>query len=364
MPHSGFILALGLAGALLAGPGHAQEPRLPLVGVTAITLTADIQAMVDGILDSLAAAGHRDGENIAVEVASAEADIARAGEIVRAFERRDARVLVAITRPSIDAALDADSRMPIVAAGLGLDAATVYTNLRRRQGLTGVANGDTHDDQFAMIRALAPRTRTVAIPIDPDDGDMDSRLRVMTAAARGHDLDIVALPVSVRRNAVSSVIETLDADDTVVLLDRGLLPGAPVESLVAATGAQDLPLFASDEESVIRGALAAMVVEPYGIGEQIGARVAEILDQPAAARRPFERARATHMVVNQEARSLVDLAALESVVPAVRRSVLDWADDLGPRPRVKPSVPEAPAPLGVATGEPPIPRSRPPIPTR
>jgi putative ABC transport system substrate-binding protein len=362
MPRTGFILALGLAGALIAGNGHAQEPRTSLVGVTAIAVDAEIQAVIDGIRDHLDAVARERGEDIVVEVVSAEADPARAGEIVREFERRDARVIVAITRPSIDAALDAQVRVPIVGAGIDTDTAAQYANLRRRQGLQGVANGATHDDQFAMIRALAPRTRTVAIPIDPDDGDIGERLRVLTAAARNNDFDVVPLPVSVRRNAVGAVIETLDPLDTVALLDRGLLADAPVEALVAATGAQGLPLFASDEESVIRGALAAMVVEPYGIGDQVGARVAAILEAPDTARRPFERARAAHMVVNQEARSLVDLAALEAAAPPTQRSLLDWADDLGPRPRIKPTVPDAPEPLGVPTGEPPVPRERPPVP--
>jgi putative ABC transport system substrate-binding protein len=363
MPRTGILIALALLGALFVTPVRAQTPRAPLIAITAITIDAEIQAMIDGIQDSLAERGYRPAENIEIEVANAEADPARAVEIVREFARRDARVVVAITTPSIEAALEVETRIPLVGAGLSLDDAAHYTNDRRRRPLTGVASGDTHGDQFEMIRALAPDTRTVAVPLDPSGGDIVARLSPLTAIARTLDLSVVPLPVSLRQKAVSNTIRELDPASSALFLDLDLLPGAPVEALAAAAGARGLPLFASTEDSVIRGALAAMVIEPHDVGEQVGALVALILEEPAAARAPFERARASLMIVNQEARALIDLTDDEPFTDDARRSIIDWADITGPRPRVKPSAPEEPEPLGISSGaEAPTPRARPPAP--
>ena len=284
---------------------------MPFVAVTTITNNAEIQAIIDGMRDELAKRGRWPGDTITIEIADAEADTARAAEQVRAFVRRGAEVLVAISEPSIKAAAAANSRLPLVVAGVSLETAEAHKRSRRRRTVTGIVSGDTHNEQFELIRNLAPKTKTVAVPVDPIDGNIQARLRNLTAAARRQGLTIMALPISVLQNAVSNRISELDPGTSVILLDRGLLPAAPVEALAAAAETRKLPLFATDEDSVIRGALAAMVVEPFGIGVQLGNLVARILDEPAASRAPFERARASHLVVNQDARARVDIAALE-----------------------------------------------------
>ena len=360
-----FALTIALS-AILAGAANVRaqdrqpEKQMPFVAVTTITSNAEIQAIIDGMRDQLAKRGRWPGDTITIEVADAGADAARAKEQVRAFIRRGAEVLVAISEPSIEAAVAANSRLPLVVAGVSLEAAEAHKRGRRRRMVTGIVSGNTHNEQLALIRKLTPETKTIAVPIDPIDGNMQARLRNLNAAARRQGLTIMPLPVSVLQNAVSNRISELDPETSVILLDRDLLSAAPVEALAAAAETRKLPLFATDEDSVIRGALAAMVVEPFGIGVQLGNLVARILEDPAASRAPFERARASHLVVNQDARALVDVSALERDPSSTRRSVVDWANIAGPRPRIKPSMPDQPPPLGVARGiDVPTPRSRP-----
>jgi putative tryptophan/tyrosine transport system substrate-binding protein len=360
-----FALTVGLiAGA--SGVEHARAQskpdaqKIPFVAVMTITSNADIQAIIDGMRDQLATHGRWPGHTINIEVANADANAARATEQVRAFVRRGADILVAITAPSIEAAVAANSPLPLVVAGVSLETAEAYKRQRRRRTVTGIVSGDSHSEQFALIAKLAPETKTVAVPVDPIDGNIQARLKRLTFTARRQGLTIMPLPVSVLQNAVSNRISELDPQTSVILLDRSLLPAAPVEALAAAAESRKLPLMATDEDSVIRGALAAMVVEPFGIGVQLGNLVARILDEPAASHTPFEPAKATHLVVNQDAGALVDIAALERDTPSAQRSVVDWADIAGPRPRIKPSVPDQPPPLGLARGiDVPTPRPRP-----
>lgn len=358
-----------LAAGLIAGAGGVEQARaqskpdaqkIPFVAVMTITSNADIQAIIDGMRDQLATHGRWPGDTIIIEVANADANAARATEQVRAFVRRGADILVAITAPSLEAAVAENSRLPLVVAGVSLETAEAYKRQRRRRTVTGIVSGDSHIEQFTLIAKLAPETKTVAVPVDPIDGNMQARLKRLTVTALRQGLTIMPLPVSVLQNVVSNRISELDPQTSVILLDRSLLPAAPVEALAAAAESRKLPLLATDEDSVIRGALAAMVVEPFGIGVQLGNLVARILDEPVASRTPFERAKATHLVVNQAAGALVDVAALERDTSAAQRSVVDWADIAGPRPRIKPSVPDQPPPLGVARGiDVPTPRPRP-----
>ncbi len=353
--------------ALLAasGSGRAQTDEAPLIGVTSIAFSADIQAIVDGMRDRLAERGLVSGRNISIHVRDAGADGSKAEQVVREFDEAGARMIVAITTPSIRTALEAGSRIPVVGAGLPLEEATALNSRYRRRPVTGIADSDTQNDQFALIRLVAPEVNTVAVPVDPARGELSAQLKETTANARSHNIAVVPLAVSIERNAIDGTVRELNPNDTALLLDRKLLPDAPVEALAAAAGQHKLRLFAADEESVIRGALAAMVVEPFGIGQQLGDVVADILERPSAARLPFQRARASHLVLNEDGRALIDVAAIEESIAKAQRSVIDWAEGTGPRPRVKPAIPEPPPPLGVVRGiKVPTPRSRPPIPER
>lgn len=361
-----FAILLALVPILLFPAGRtamAQDETPPLIGITAITISAEIQAVIDGLRDRLAERGYRPQKNIAFDIRDSTADTSKASNVIRAFADLDVEVIVAITNPSIEIALAHDNRIPIVGSGLTMAQAWQITRDHRRRPITGIAEGDTLYDQLALIGILAPEATTVAVPVDPQNGPLTEQLKELVAVARVQNLAVTPLPVSVAENAVDENIRTADPDTTALFLDVTLLPNAPVEALAAAAAGQQLRLFSNSEDAVIRGALATMVIEPYGIGQQLGDVVADILENPTAARRPFERARASHLVFNEEGRAVLDVTAIETEIADRQRSAIDWAETSTPRPKVKPAIPEAPPPLGVVRGiKVPTPRSKPPTP--
>lgn len=194
----------------LAQSSTASDQTAPLVGVTSITFSAEIQAVVDGMRDRLAERGFRPGETVDYVVRDAGADGGEITNVVRDFASRNVHVIVAITTPSIQAALASKNRIPIVAAGLPAMQAREISNAYRRRAVTGISDGDTREDQFALIDILAPEIQSIAIPVDPDRGPIAAQIQNLTAIARGHDLSVIPLPVSIRQNAVGSEINSLN----------------------------------------------------------------------------------------------------------------------------------------------------------
>ena len=83
---STLILALSLWVAFLPAPqAGAQSPDRtpPKIGITAITFSAEIQAVVDGLRDRLAERNFRPGQTIEFLIRDSTADTARAAEVVR-----------------------------------------------------------------------------------------------------------------------------------------------------------------------------------------------------------------------------------------------------------------------------------------
>ncbi|HCP00285.1 MAG TPA: hypothetical protein DIT35_02225 [Rhodospirillaceae bacterium] len=339
---------------------HDGASTTPFIGVTTFTNTAETQAMIDGMLDQLAVRSHWLGETFRLKTAFLDTDLTRGVKQVQEFVNNGADILIAINRPSIHAVVSADTRIPLVVAGVSLEIAEDFKRKRQQRNVTGIVFGTTHNEQLELIRKLKPSTKTVAVPIDAAEGKIERALKDLIPVARQFGLTITVIPISIMQNKVHRHISDLDPATSAILLDRALLPTGQVEALIAAAERSDIPVFATDEESVIRGAVAAMVVEPFGVGIQLGDLVATILEEPAATSVPFERAQANHLILNQDARAQIDAKSLEKNLPPEHRSLVGWADIAGPRPRIKPSAPKPPPPLGMARSiEVPTPRAKP-----
>ncbi len=353
-------VVIGGAAPWSTSPAGAQDDDLPFVAVTAIVRDAAVDALYIGMKDALRAAGYRDGETVRLRFASAEADAGRAADLVQGFARDRAAVVVAFTEPSVRIAAAERLRVPLVIAGVGPATANELRRNRRARLLTGIVDDARFDAPLALIREIAPSVRTVAIPVDNDKPANREALRQTTAFARSIDLAIEQLPVSLENGAIAAAIKDYAPDEVAILLDKRIFPDAPVERLLAAAEASNLLVFASDEDSVVRGALAAIVAEPYGTGWQIGELVARILQQPSAARTPLQAAVPSYIIINQDTAARAPIEIPDAVL-ARRGRVIGSADIAGPRPRGKPVAPEPPPPL---SAEPKSgsanPRSKPP----
>ncbi|NNE85826.1 MAG: hypothetical protein HKN28_17830, partial [Alphaproteobacteria bacterium] len=314
---------------------------LPFVAVTAIVRDASIDALYTGMTDALRAAGYRDGETVRLRFDNADADAGRAAHLVKSFSTERADVIVAFTDPSARIAAGERLRTPLVIAGVGPETANDLRRDRTAKLLTGIVEEDRFDTQLALIRDVAPTARTVAIAVNADQPVDKEILRQMMGFARGLNLTVEQLPVSVEKGLIAAAIESYVATETVILLDSRIFPDAPVDRIIAAAETARLLVFSSDEDSVVRGALAAIVTEPYGTGRQIGRLVARILKEPSAARAPLQAAEPSYIVINRDTATRIGVE-IPSAVLARRGRVIGWAETGGPRPRDKPVVPNPP----------------------
>lgn len=319
-----------------------EQEALPFVAVTAIVRDTSIDALYTGMTDALREAGYRDGDTVRLRFEDAQADAVKAAELVRSFERGGADVIVAFTEPSARIAAAERLRVPLVIAAIGPATAEDLRRKRKARSVTGIIDAERYDTQLALIREVAPNVRTIAIPVGVDDPAGKDALRLTTAFARGLDLTIEQLPVSIDNETIGARINSFPADQTAILLDKRIFPDAPVERIIAAAEAANLLVFAGDEDTVVRGALAAIVTDAYGTGHQIGRLVALILKEPSAARTQMQPAEPSYIVINQDTASRAGVEIPDAVLTR-RGRIIGWADIEGPRPRGKPAAPEPPS---------------------
>ena len=193
-----------LGGAAAAWPlvARAQQPKMATVGIL-ITGNTSPEAFLQGFRAALAAAGLIEGENVQLEVRSAEDSDTLLAQKATELVRLKADVIVASLTPAVQAARHATSDIPIVMAAAGDPVATgLISSLARPGGnITGVSGAavETAGKRLELIRDLVASVRRVAVLANETDPFALPFVTQLGQSARSIDMEIE--PILVRPDA-------------------------------------------------------------------------------------------------------------------------------------------------------------------
>ena len=135
-----------------------------------VTGSTNPEAFFQGIRAALGAAGLIEGQNIQLEVRSAEGSDTLLPQKATELVHLKADVIIAALTPAVQAARHATSDIPIVMAAAGDPVATgLISSLARPGGnITGVSGAavETAGKKLELIRELVPWVRRVAVVAD------------------------------------------------------------------------------------------------------------------------------------------------------------------------------------------------------
>lgn len=286
--------ATGLTALLFSGAALAQIPR---VAVTSIVESSALDAIRDGLRDGLSAAGH----GLRFDFTSARADRNVAASIVHGFAEDNATVIVAISTPSAQAALEVAPQAPVMFVGNeppvksgGADAGPLPPNFT---GLTLPLPGA---NTIKLMQEFMPGLRRIALlrgPASPRSDVAEADLR-QAATALGWQFESRTLAKAEdARAAVESLVASADA--FVLANDPQVAGGMP--QIVATAEAKLRPLFALGSDLVPRGAVAALDYDNYRVGQQASAIVLRLLRGEPPQSIPVAPATADKITVNIDA---------------------------------------------------------------
>jgi putative ABC transport system substrate-binding protein len=268
-----FLGALAVAGAMVHPAVLAQS-----VSVTSIVEHPALDAVRDGIQKALNDAGYTQAKGLKWEFQTAQGNTAIAAQIARKFVGDKPDVIVAIATPSAQAVVAATKTIPVVYSAVTdpVAAQLVGTMAASGTNVTGVSDTLELEKQVNLIKQVVPDAKRIGMVYNPGEANsvvVVERLRellpksgmtlVEATAARTVDVGAAA------RSLVGKVdVIYTNTDNNVV---------SAYEALVKVGNDADVPLIASDTDSVKRGAIAALGVSYGDLGEQTGRMVVRIL---------------------------------------------------------------------------------------
>lgn len=244
-----------IAGTAVAWPfiARAQQTRVPIVGVLLLAGNPDPEAFLKGLREALNTFGHIDGQNIRLELRSAETSLLpeRAAELVRL----KVDVIVTSLTPAAQAAKQATSEIPIVMAPAGDPVATgLVASLARPGGnLTGMsaASAELAGKSLELIREVIPSVRRAAVLANEIDPFTRPLLEQISQGARVLGIEII--PVMTRPTApLEAAFAAMRSRQADALIVQGSVLRKEVFDLAIR---HRLPSFASNRQVARSGGL-------------------------------------------------------------------------------------------------------------
>ncbi|MBC2769365.1 ABC transporter substrate-binding protein [Pusillimonas minor] len=269
-PVMGAVMALALALPALSG---AQS-----VAVTSIVEHPALDSLKDGVKAALEKAGFTEEKGLKWQFQTAQGNTAIAAQIARKFVGDKPDVIVAIATPSAQAVVAATKTIPVVYAAVTdpVEAQLVPSFEPSGTNVTGISDMLELTRQIELIKQVVPAAKTVGMVYNPGEANSAVVVRQMRELLPDYGMTLaeVSAPRTVDVGAAArSLIGRVDVIYTST--DNNVV--SAYEALVKVGNDAQIPLVASDPDSVKRGAIAALGINYYDLGLQAGAMAVEIL---------------------------------------------------------------------------------------
>lgn len=261
--------------------GSASETKSYKIAISQYVEHPALDATRAGILDALKDAGIVEGENLTLDFENAQADATNNLSIAQKIAADDNDLVLAIATPSAQAVVQSmKNDTPILFAAVTdpLDAKLI-TDLEHPGGNVSGAS-DTNPEAIIRlmdyIAANFPKVKKLGLIINEGEANAVIMADQAEKALDKHGIELVKAAIT-NTSEVKQAAESLvgRADALYITLDNTVVSG--VDTIIQTANDNKIPFFASDRDTVEKGAFATVGFKYYDHGYQVGQMAVEVL---------------------------------------------------------------------------------------
>jgi len=285
------ISTLGLIGcsnsstetAATAENSTATDKPAKSIAITQIVEHPSLDDMRRGIIDELADNGYVEGQNLTINFQSAQGNTATAGQIAKQFAGDNPDAIVAISTPSAQSVVAATTTIPIIYTAVSdpLGAKLITADGKPFQSnLTGLSSQLPLEPQLDLLQQIKPDLKTIGYVYSPGEANSVSLRENLKQALPARGLSLLDIPAN-RPTDIGMATRSLQGRADIIYTSFDNNVASAFEAMTQAANELKLPIIASDEFSVKRGATAALGVNDYDFGRTTGKMVYRVLNGEA-----------------------------------------------------------------------------------
>ena len=305
------VLALPLTGGCAGGGAK-------VIGISQIVTHPALDATREGIIQGLADQGYIDGDNIVIDYQNSEGDMSLVASIAQQFVTNDVDIIVSIATPNSLAAISAakGTDIPVVFTAVtdpvGSEMVSSWES-HPNENVTGVSDMIVVSDDIDLITEIVPGVKKLGTLYNAGESNSVFLVEKLNEACDAMGIAVVEKTVSTSADVLSaaqSLVGQVDAiwvgtDNTVI---------TAFEALVGVCEDNGIPLFPSDDESIVRGGIGAYSFDYYDIGYQTGEMLAKILAGTSASEIPVEKGKVISLSVNPAAAERMGITIPKAII--------------------------------------------------
>lgn len=298
--------------------GHEKTLK---IGITQIVEHPALDAIRKGTLEGLKEEGFVEGKNLIVDYQNAQNERNNATSIAQKFVSEKVNLIIAITTPSAQAAAQVSGEIPVVFSAVTDPVAAGLVQAFDKPGdrITGTSDMVPIARQVELMQKFIPNLKTIGIVYN--SGEVNAEVQVKEAQKAAGEKGIKVETSGVSNNSeIQQAAESLagKVDAYLVLVDNMIVAG--FDTLQQVSAKANKPVFASDSDTVKRGAVATYGLDQFKIGVQTGKMAARILKGESPKEIPVEVLKEVSLTVNEEAVQKYGLTLTEELKKEMEQS--------------------------------------------
>ncbi|KYM46332.1 ABC transporter substrate-binding protein [Fusobacterium necrophorum] len=234
------------------------------------------------------------GKKVKIDYQSAQGDFGTAQLIAKSYVNSKKDVIVAISTPSAQAALNATKQIPIVYTAVTDPKIAGLSG----KNITGTTDMSPLEEQLNLLKNLLPKAKKVGFLYNPSEQNSVSLLKQFTILAKERQLQVIEKGVNTV-NDMNLALNSLLGQVDVLYIPTDNLVTSSESLLIQQANRKNVPVIASVESSVKKGALATVSIDYEKLGYQTGERILEILKGKSPNQIQVEGLRETTLVINE-----------------------------------------------------------------
>ena len=278
------------------------------IGISQFVEHPSLDLAREGFIDQLAEEGFIEGENLKIDLQNAQADFSTAQTIAQRFNQNDPDLVLAIATPSAQTAANVIKNIPVLITAVTdpVEAGVVNSMESPGGNVTGTTDMNPVAKQLELIKDFLPELSSIGILYNP--GEVNSVVQVDIAKEKAEEMGVEIKEGTVSNSsevslAVSSLVDSVDA--IYVPTDNIIVSAMP--TVLQTAHNNNVPVFASENNSVEQGAIATLGIDYYLLGKQTGSMAARILNGAETANMSVESSDELKLYINKSSAEKIGL---------------------------------------------------------
>ena len=313
------LLVVAMVVPVLSGcGGDGAGDKVYKVGISQIVTHPALDATREGIIEGMAQAGYKEGENVEYDYQTSEGDMSLVASIAQKFVSDKVDAIVSIATPDSQASVSATkgSEIPVVFSaitdpvGAGL---VVDWESHPDENVTGVSDMISVADDVELILKIVPGVKKLGTLYNAGESNSVFLTDKLLEACDAEGIEVVEATVSTTADVLSAAQSLVGKVDAIwVGTDNTVVTG--LEALIKVCEDKQIPLFPSYDPSIERGGIAAWGFDYFDIGVQTGKMLAKVLKAGDASKIAVEKGEIIFLSVNTAAAARMGVTIPQDVI--------------------------------------------------